>query len=256
MFIGSDDMPSFEVRFKNTPVEEEALREVLTEHVDFPHVREVYRRVREGELKIETWKGSKPTPLAYHIVRRYLEVPEALSPEADREQSAQRMRQFLQTERVTLLCFECGTMLQGAVVGDLPERPQCAQCQSPVLGVLSWHGTPIKDALARHQQGEELPEEEAKELTRTRQGADMVAVYGRKAVLALSVYGVGPQAAAKILAKMHRKEEDFFRDLYDAKLRYVMTRPFWDRVGGGTRELVAKPSAYNQREGASTERRI
>lgn len=259
LYIPSDDLNSFEVRFQGTPVEDEAMREVLVEHTDFARVRDIYRGVREGSIRVEAWKGDRATPLGHSIVRRYVELAELVSPEQDREQSAQRMKQFLLTERVNLLCFGCGAMQKAKSVGELPERPACEACQGPVLGVLSWHGTPIQDALARHRAGEDLQEEERKELTRTRQGADLVAVYGRKAVLALSVYGVGPQMAAKTLAKMHRNEDDFFRDLYDAKLRYVMTRGFWDKdrgAGARPREAVGRPYAYAPREGASPERRL
>ncbi|HEV8361851.1 MAG TPA: DEAD/DEAH box helicase [Candidatus Thermoplasmatota archaeon] len=258
LMISADDLQSLEVRFKGTPVAEEALREAMLEDVDPEHVRWVYKGLREGSLKLVTRKAAKPTPLGYPIVRRNVEVPEVLSPEQDREQAVERMRQFLQTEQNTLLCFGCGHLAHGKVVGELPERPACDRCASPVVGVLSWHGTPIQEAFKRHMAGEELAEQDAKEMARCRQGADLVAVYGRKAVMALSVYGVGPQAAAKILAKMHRDDRAFFRDLYEAKLRYVLTRPFWDRPGSGgwQREPVGKPSAYSAREGPSTERRI
>ena len=157
---------------------------------------------------------------------------------------------------MNLLCFQCAKLAHGLVVGDLSDRPLCEQCGSPVLGVLSWHGTPVQGALLQRLEGKDLPEADEKELTRTRQGGDLVAVYGKKAILALSVFGVGPQAAAKVLARMHRDDASFYRDLYEAKLRYIMTKPFWDRAGGGQREPVGKPHAYGVREGPSTHRPI
>jgi ATP-dependent Lhr-like helicase len=259
LFIPADDLNSFELRFRNTPVEDEAMREILLEHTDFDRVRGIFRGVRDGAIAVEVWKADRATPLGHSIVRRYVENPELISPEMDREQSVQRMKQFLATERVNLLCFGCGAMQRGLEVGKLQERPACPQCQVPVQGVLSWHGEPVRAALELHRKGEALDEEAQKELTRTRQGADLVAVYGKKAVLALTVYGVGPQAAAKILAKMHRDEDDFYRDLYDAKLRYVMTRGFWDKERGGRprdSEPRGRPYAYAPREGPSPERRV
>ena len=56
----------------------------------------------------------------------------------------------------------------------------------------------------------------------------MVLSYGRQAAIALLTWGVGPQTAASILAKMHVRDEDFYADLLKAKLRYIQTRPFWD----------------------------
>jgi ATP-dependent helicase Lhr and Lhr-like helicase len=259
LFIPADDLNSFEVRFRGTPVEDEAMREVLLEHTDFARVRGVFDGVRSGALALHTWKGDRATPLGHAIVRRYVEMAELVSPEADREQSAQRMRDFLLTERVTLLCFGCGAMRGAQVVGDMPERPVCSTCASPVQGVMRWHGSPVQEALRKHRAGEALEGEEQKELARVRQGADLVAVYGRKAVLALSVFGVGPQAAGRILARMHRDDADLFRDLYDAKLHYVLTRGFWDKdrgQGQRPREATGRPYAYSPREGASPERRM
>ncbi|MCA1814256.1 MAG: DEAD/DEAH box helicase, partial [Halobacteriales archaeon] len=69
LFIPADDLNSFEVRFANTPVETEAMREVLLCHVDFEHVREVFTGLRDGSLRIQTWQGEQASPMAYPVVR-------------------------------------------------------------------------------------------------------------------------------------------------------------------------------------------
>ena len=242
LLIPADELNSFEVRFKGTPIEDEARRETFLEHVDFDRVRQIYRDIRSGALRVATFKGKTPTPLGYPIVRRYVEAPELFSPEAEREQNVERMRQFLMTERVNLLCFACGHIDPDREVGKLPEKLTCPECSSSILAALSWHGTPIRDAFTRRQMGLDLNEEEEKELVRARQGADLVAVYGQKAVVAMSVYGIGPQAASRILAKMHRDEKRFYNDLYEAKLQYLTTRPYWDQRPA--KVPTGKPYAY------------
>ena len=242
LLIPADEMNSFEIRFKGTPIEDEARRETFLEHVDFDRVRGIYRDIRSGDLRVATFKGKTPTPLGYPIVRRYVEAPELFSPEAEREANVERMRQFLMTEHVNLLCFACGHIDPDREVGQLPEKFACPECGTNILAALSWHGTPIRDAFAKRRLGLDLGEEEEKELVRARQGADLVAVYGKKAVVAMSVYGVGPQAASRILAKMHREDKAFYDDLYDAKLRYLTTRPYWDQRSA--REPVGKTYAY------------
>ncbi len=242
LLIPADELNSFEIRFRGTPIEDEAHRETFLEHVDFDRVRQVFRDIRSGALRIATFKGKTPTPLGYPIVRRYVEAPELFSPEAEREANVERMRQYLLTERVNLLCFACGVIDVDLEVGKLAEKPACTHCGANILSPLSWYGTPIRDAFTRRQMGLDLSEEEEKELVRARQGADLVAVYGRKAVIAMSVYGVGPQAGSRILAKMHRDEKAFYDDLYEAKLKYLTTRPYWDQRPA--REPVGKTYAY------------
>jgi len=79
---------------------------------------------------------------------------------------------------------------------------------------------------------------EAEHLARAKQVADLVAVYGRRAVYASSVYGVGPTTASKLLAKMQDTDQEFFNDLFEAKIKYITTRPYWN-------EPVAKPKLYS-----------
>ena len=65
-------------------------------------------------------------------------------------------------------------------------------------------------------------------------------MYGRRAVVAQGVYGVGPQTASKILARMHDDDRAFLEDLFEAKLQYITTRPYWDernRGGPATKTL-------------------
>jgi hypothetical protein len=59
---------------------------------------------------------------------------------------------------------------------------------------------------------------------------DLVLSYGRQALVAMLTWGIGPQTASGILAKMHTRDEDFYADLLRAKLKYIQTRPFWDRT--------------------------
>jgi len=75
---------------------------------------------------------------------------------------------------------------------------------------------------------QDLTEEEIMALSRARRAADLVLSYGRRAVTALLTWGVGPQTAASILAKMHTQDENFYADLLKAKLKYIQTRPYWD----------------------------
>ena len=53
--------------------------------------------------------------------------------------------------------------------------------------------------------------------------------YGKQAVRALQVKGVGPETASRILGKMHPEEEKFYLDLLKAKIQYLRTREFWDK---------------------------
>jgi ribosomal protein S13 len=86
----------------------------------------------------------------------------------------------------------------------------------------------LKDALKRRREGKELSEEELKELSQARRKADLILSYGKQAVKALEVKGVGAEMASRILGKMHPNEDEFYMDLLRAKIQYLRTREFWD----------------------------
>jgi len=47
-------------------------------------------------------------------------------------------------------------------------------------------------------------------------------------VEALMVYGVGPVTSYQVLSRMHRSDEEFYKDLLKAKIQYMKTRQYWD----------------------------
>jgi len=236
--VGEGDLRSFEIRFANTPIYDEAVREALLLHADFARVREIVRKIRSGEIEVVIHRSEEtPTPLAYPILRRYVEAPELFSPEAEREEILDRMRLHLSSEPVHLLCFECGHFHEEVRIGQMPDHPECENCKSRLLTVLGWAAWTVRDAYAKRTRRLDLTDEERKLLTRSKQVADLVAVYGKRAVYANSVYGVGPTTASKILAKMQDTEKEFLNDLFEAKLKYVTTRPYWN-------EPQARPKLY------------
>jgi ATP-dependent Lhr-like helicase len=82
--------------------------------------------------------------------------------------------------------------------------------------------------LRRRRIGEALSEDELKELSQARRKADLILSYGKQAIRALQVKGVGPETASRILGKMHPKEDEFYMDLLRAKIQYLRTREFWE----------------------------
>jgi ATP-dependent Lhr-like helicase len=71
-------------------------------------------------------------------------------------------------------------------------------------------------------------EEQRKALRRVYKNANLVMAHGRKAVIALVSRGVGPDTAARILARYHLEEFEFLRDLLAAEVNYARTKRFWD----------------------------
>jgi ATP-dependent helicase Lhr and Lhr-like helicase len=226
--IAHPNLCSLPTRFEHTPIFEEALQETGRDMIDMARAKEVLTMVAEGKVSVETYlAGEKPTPIAYALLYRYLEVPEAVAPDSLGRTSYQRMKASIFGTDVSLLCFKCGLDQGYTTVGELPEEPKCRSCGSGLLVPCYWGTGKIGSLLRKKEARGQLSDEERGELAKARRGADLVLSYGKKAVVAQTVYGIGPQTASRILAEMREDEEAFYRDLLEAKIRFVTTRQFW-----------------------------
>ena len=226
--IAHPNLCSLPTRFEKTPIFEEALQETGRDLIDMERSKQVLLAVANGQVTVETFlAGDRPTPIAYGLLYRYLEVPEAVAPDSLGRSSYQRMKTSIFGTDVSLLCVKCGTDQGETTVGELPEEPKCVRCGSGLLVPCYWGTAKLSELIARRESKALLSEEERAELSKARRGADLVLSYGKKAVVAQTVYGIGPQTASRILAEMHEDEEAFYRDLLEAKIRFVTTRQFW-----------------------------
>lgn len=229
MFSG-ESLGELGLRFRMTPIYDETIREALLLHVDFPRVREIYRLVENGEMEVAVFKAKDtPTPLAFHLLNKHIDIPELIAPETVQKDTIERLRYSLDNMTVDLLCFECGALAQAVVVRSLPQKPKCASCGSGLLAVSSWSTDFLTRILKKKLKSRPVENGEREALARARRSADLVLSYGRRAIVAQCVYGIGPQTASRILAKMHDDEKSFYKDLLEAKLKFITTRPFWDK---------------------------
>jgi ATP-dependent Lhr-like helicase len=216
-------------QFGDTPIYDETLREAMIEKVDVGKVKEIMSDVRKGKVKISTvYRTEKPTPLAYHILEKFADISELMAPEQVLMSNIEKMKKTIEARTASLLCVQCGES-RAEKVRSLPEQPECEKCKSRLLALLyrSQDANHIAEVLRKRREGMEVREEELKELTHARRTADLVLSYGKKAITALEVKGVGPETASRILGKMHSNEDEFYMDLLKAKIQYLRTREYW-----------------------------
>ncbi len=222
-------MKELAVKFRLTPIYDETMREALTVHSDFDGVKRIFAAIKNKNLDLQFFRSKdKPTPLAYHILYRHVDIPELIAPENVAADNMARLRISIEGRLIDLLCFECGTLATEVMVGDLAEHPSCSSCCSRLLAPLFWSTGYVTGVLGKKRKGEPLDENDQKALVKARRSADLVISYGKRGVIAQSVYGIGPQTASRVLAKMHEKDEDFYKDLLEAKLQFIATRPYWN----------------------------
>jgi ATP-dependent Lhr-like helicase len=229
--MGADRESRLPFQFGNTPIYDETIREAMVEKVDVEKAKEIIGDARSGKIRVSTvYRAEKPTPLAYHILEKFSDVSELMAPEQVLLSNIEKMKKAIEARTARLLCMKCGEWMVEEKVRSLPEQPECGKCGSGLLALMyfSQDAERLADALNKRREGRELSEEELKELTGARRKADLILSYGKKAITALEVKGVGPETASRILGKMHSKEEEFYMDLLKAKIQYLKTRQYWE----------------------------
>jgi ATP-dependent Lhr-like helicase len=218
-------------QFENTPIYDETLREALIEKADLRKVKQIMRSIRSGKTKVSTlYRSEKPTPLAYHILAKYADISELMAPERILLSNIEKMKMAIDARTATIMCMTCGEWTTQTRIKQLPDQPKCGKCGSRLLALLYPSQDPnrLKETLLKRRENAELMAEDLKELTQARRKADLILSYGKTAIRALQVKGVGPETASRILGKMHPKEDELYLDLLKAKIQYLRTREFWE----------------------------
>ncbi len=214
---------NLDARLRGTPVMKEAIREAETERLDLEATQDLLESLRKGDVALTIdyrSEGQGPTPLADIILSRFSEVPELASEELEGE--SQRVLERLLARSLEIRCLECGHGRRVAI-RDVEDPPRCQACGSRLLTVPST----VEERVVLREKVSTGKTVNRDVLSRLKWKADLITVYGRRGLMALSVRGIGPQTAFRILSRMHEKEEDLVADLLRASARYEATRQYW-----------------------------
>ena len=210
-----------------TPVGEEAYRELLHEKLDVKPVIEYTNMIRKGLIEVIEIHCKTPTPLAEQTLKQAITrdynvagVPTTLVVEL--------VKRRLSSKVVKLVCLMCGKWSKIEVIGKLPDRVKCKVCNSAFLAPTRPDDTLLENAVRKYYRREKLTAEEKDVLKKARLKADLVLTFGKPAIIALSAYGIGVSKAPKIVSMYSRGEEAFYTAIFNAEKEYIRTRRYWD----------------------------
>ncbi|MBM4237461.1 MAG: ATP-dependent helicase, partial [Euryarchaeota archaeon] len=203
--------------FEDTPLFEEAIAMVLWEDLDLERTTEVLRRIESGRIRFEVCSLSP-------IGRAGLEHSrEMIMPQRADHSILVALKNRLEDETIHLTCLNCSNQWRSKP-RDAPRRIVCPKCGGVMVAALF----PFNKEHVKLLRKKSLTEEERKEIQRIFKNANLVREHGRKALLALSGRGVGPDTAARVLSGFYENEDEFLRDILSAEMNYARTKKFWD----------------------------
>lgn len=132
--MGPKELEKLPERFKDTPVYEEALKEALREMVDFESAKKFLREIRSGNVHLEIlFSRERPSPMAYHILSVYSDLSELMAPKHVIMGNIEQMKRAIEMRKVRLLCFSCLEWSTETNVKNVPNKPVCETCGSPLI---------------------------------------------------------------------------------------------------------------------------
>jgi ATP-dependent Lhr-like helicase len=203
----------------DTPVYDEAVREILHEDLDIDGAVDVLERIRSGALSTEVYGDRTAIGLGGRSAGK-----ELLSPEHADASVIQTVRERIEGDRVILFCLHCQDWERKRQVGRVRDQPECPTCGSTRIAALN----PWDDDVVAAVRADEKDDEQEKQTERAYRSASIVQSHGKRAVIALAARGVGPRNAARIINNHREDEDEFYRDILRREREYARTRSFWD----------------------------
>jgi len=212
-------------RYQNTPVVNEALRELFHDKFDLDGAGRVLTQIRNNEI-ITKWndvtKFSKlAEPLLDHTTKYYS------SPASVDKGILDLVKKRLLKTKHRLICARCGKWQRLVLTNEVKDNLVCKYCKGRQITATFYSDYDLVKIIQKKHNRKKLTPEENHKFNRAWKVASLIETFGKVALIVLSGYGVGADTGARILRNM-TDEEIMYKQIYEAERQYVMTRGFWD----------------------------
>src|SRR3989338_4273739 len=209
--------------YADSPIYKEAMNELFLEKIDIAGAERQILANQEGRIKLVLREGLSHLG-ELGLVHQFSEI---MKPALPVEEIEKVFKRRLLGTRVRLLCMNCYDYSVETAVRDVEKQPECPKCRAHLMAVAHKNNRDAPALVKKKKSRKEMTDEEMKEFARLRRTADLVIVYGKKAVEAMAGRGVGPETAARILARLHVKRSDLYKDVLEAEKTFVRTSKYW-----------------------------
>jgi len=214
------DLKSFSLKrlaeaLKDSPVGEEALREVYYDDLDVARAQSFLKKAGFKAVETDEW-----SPLAKQFFG-FGSFTELLVPAEATERVMEAFKENLYAKTTPLACGYCLKTFSRDVKDERSDV-YCPYCGSNQVTLKQY-----KDVLEKRKASKKLSVADKKKLREARRVQSLVSAYGKRALMALETFGVGPEKAATVLARLQDSEERFLADLLEAQKTFIRTKQYW-----------------------------
>jgi ATP-dependent Lhr-like helicase len=189
---------------RHSVVYEETIRSIFFRYFDVRKSEELLDQIRIGKIRLVVDRREKPSFFASIGIER-VSGGESVGAFEPREKIVSAFKENSLSKTLRLRCTSCGTERFMHLPGA-PETIRCHKCNMPSLALLN------KDGESHHD---------------LEFSAGLIRAYGKRALIALSTYGIGPSTADRVLKRLHKTEEAFYLDLIEAQKLFIKNKKYW-----------------------------
>ena len=213
----------FILAFKDTPVYAETVREVLYSYYDIKRTNELLKAIREKEIKVTAAQVKKLSAVGMRALIRH-HGAELIAPIEPTSEIVKAFKMKLLGKSVILYCTHCEHDWI-AFIGALPDKVKCARCGSTLITM-----PPERYRMEAFKlyKKTKLTSQEKIWKDKLDKTAAVISASGKKGVIALSTYGIGPTKSVGVLGKKFATENEFFAALLEAQKTFIRTKRYWE----------------------------
>lgn len=208
-----------------TPIYDETMRELMQNYFDIESLRLFFAGVRDGKIKLTTVDTMGLSPISKMVLNSAYYTRELIMPLLPSDELLKTFMKSALAKNMKLLCTYCGFVFQRKV-SELKDEKE-VRCQSCNSTMIAPYRDDYKEMIEKRRRERRFSVSDMEEMKDMMKQASLFDSYGGKAAVALSIYGIGPTTAARILMMRHRGDKQFFVDLIEAQKKFVKTRKYW-----------------------------
>ncbi|MEM3202165.1 MAG: DEAD/DEAH box helicase [Candidatus Micrarchaeaceae archaeon] len=207
---------------ESTIVYKETMRELMHNYFDIESLKAYMQALPANEIK-EIYEKDM-CPLGKAVLNSLYYTRELLAPALPSSLVIESFMKFTLAKRAELLCTYCGFTFSRKLE-EIAEKDKitCPVCGSTMIAMRREGYEKIAKKIKKGK----LSRPERALANSMIHEASLINSYGGKAIVALSVYGIGDSTAARILKMFRHTSREFFMDLIDAQKQFIRTKKYW-----------------------------
>ncbi len=212
--------------YRDTPVYEETIREIITDKLDIKHLLELIEDIKRGSKKLNIVKLKEFTLLSLPIVNSSNRIDFTIDG-VPKSLIVEMIKRRIEEKSITLICLRCGWHINVKIkyVGDTA----CLRCGYRTVSMLKYEDiNTVLKILEKVRRKRSLSADEKKLWDTLRYRALILQQYGKYGLIALAAHGVGTTSAIKKILTKASTEEELYLHILEVEKEYLRTRKFWE----------------------------